>query len=416
VNSRYELPPLSEGTKGEINWFGWMLTVNFPDMSERFEEKQGLRLESEVPLDYLDFSSTITHEGIHFIQALTASYMYRSACHLWHRVQEVIQKVRLFPSDTVITLPLQIESSIGSLLTQMRTKSSTLSTPDVLGVSALDVMEGATVFITHRMQLENMNNHGYLQRIEEQYSVGNLRTYSDAYRLAEWYLGDDIFDIFSVICFLALCSEEPGEMFCHYVRAIGRSGILHDHKRLTVQEIIDLGIAFGVTELKTTVQEINTSGLWHPILFPHVKKVVENLPKGFNLVEFAARPYECEDVEIFRLMRPPLLRFHGKIGNIAPDLPNFFSNAPTPLQEVTDKDNANLIVTLTAICGAVLAMLWPDDYYMHCPHTNCPYYGLRLCHTYAPVPPRYQECGFIERFELVFEHPLSIVQFKKDGE
>jgi hypothetical protein len=414
VNDRYRLPPLREGIKGEINWFGWMLTVNFPDMSGQFEEKQRSHLESQVPRDYLDFSTTITHEGIHFIQALTASYIYRSACRLWHGVQEVIQKVRLFPSDAVITLPLQIESSIGSMLNQMRTKSRNLSTPDVPGVSPLDVIEGATVFITHRMHLENMNNLGYLQRIKEQYSVGNLRTYSDAYRLAEWYLGDDIFDIFSVICFLALCSQEPGQMFCRYVRAIGRSGILHDHKRLTVQEIIDSGIAFGVTELRTTVQEIDTSGLWHPILFPYVKKVVENLPDRFNFVEFAARPYECDDVKIFRLIRPPLLRFEGKVGNIAPDLPDFFSDGPASSQKTTDKDNANLIVTLMAICGAVLAMLWPDEYYMQYPHTNCPYYGLRLCYAYAPVPPSYQECGFIERFESVFERSLSTVQLRKE--
>jgi len=54
-------------------------------------------------------------------------------------------------------------------------------------------------------------------------------------------------------------------------------------------------------------------------------------------------------------------------------------------------------------------MLWPSEYHLQCPHTSCPYHRLRLCHSYAPVPINYQECGFVTRFEVIFKRPLSTV-------
>jgi len=272
--------------KGDISLFSWVATINIPDMANEETTKAGS--ENELPPDQREFALTLTHESIHFIQALSTSYMYRSSCLLWSEVQKVVREIQQLSPSTILTLPFQMNTSIGIMLDQMRAKKGHLSAPNISGISATDLIEGAAVYIAQRMHEPTLNNREYLQLLEAQYSKGNLRVYSDAYRLAEWYLGDDIFDIFSVICFLALCSEEPGATFCKYIQVLGRSGILYTHKRLTVHDLAHLGAIAGITEPITAPQEINVSGV-HPILFRYIMDLIENPPHGIRFVDFAAR-------------------------------------------------------------------------------------------------------------------------------
>ena len=78
------------------------------------------------------------------------------------------------------------------------------------------------------------------------------------------------------------------------------------------------------------------------------------------------------------------------------------------------RKNVNFLVHFMAVCGAAAGLERNGeertDVYMQCPHIACPHYELRLCHTFIPIPPSFQECGFVSTFEDVFKKPLSLVE------
>lgn len=404
---KYVLPPIDETMRGDTNLFGWIVTINLPHVPDIFDGSSSGDATAEVPLEYRDYASTRTHEGIHFIQALTSSYIYRNACLLWEEIKSCIEQVKSLPKGTSVTLPIQLNSKIHSLLTNMRRKSTNLSTPTISGISPLDIIEGAAVYITSRIHQPHLKYEDFGRELENNYGDKIHRVYTDAYLLTEWYLGKSTFDIFSVICYLSLCSYDPGDTFCKYVRALGRSGVIREYERLSSQDIINVGLHYGIKELKTAPQEIEISGE-HPVLFPYIKNIIDSFQVGFPFVEFASRPYESNDIEIFRIMSPPLIRQRGGRGIVSCKLPTFL---PPHLAEGVDwTDNINLIAQISSISGAVMAMLMTGQYYLQCPHHECPYYELRLCNSHIYVPDRFELCSFPILFERIMGLPLKDIR------
>src|SRR5687768_11796599 len=113
--------------KGDINLFGWMVTVNLPD------RLSGTGTDGFHDALQHDFDVNLTHESIHFIQALSTGYVFGKACSLWDEVLRVVHEVKQIPVGQPIPLPLRVDSDILTILEEMRIKSNELTTPDIEG-------------------------------------------------------------------------------------------------------------------------------------------------------------------------------------------------------------------------------------------------------------------------------------------
>jgi hypothetical protein len=328
--------------------------------------------------------------------------MYRQAMLLWREVQACAQRIRDLPQGQAIDLPVAGSEGMSSIFAVMKDKRGASSTPAVRMLSALDIIEGVAVFIQSRMNLHGLTHDGFMQILEKAYGA-TASTYADAYRIADWYLGEDLFEVFSPACFFALCTEDPGPAFCRIIEELGKSGLLRKQKRPAARDIAQVclnGVSGG---LRTGPEEINFSGK-HPILFPYIMQAMELL-KGKDFVEFGARPYECHETTVFDAVMPPLVRHRGGFGVQARFLPDFLGRPDGA------KGNSAFLIHFTAVCGAAMAMALPGNYYMQCPHRECPHHKLRLCHAFAPIPKDYRDCGFVETFQATFEKPISQVRF-----
>lgn len=392
--------PLEVGVKGDSNLFGFVVTLNFEHGLLKDSPTYDGSRESTVPENVRDHHSTLTHEGIHFFHALSTSYLYRLATDLFKEVAHCRSLVRAIPASTAIRLPLTGMEGLGRKFAALGVKVTALSCPQIPGISALDIIEGAAVYISYRFHLRDMGHDGLLERLRAAYGSGSS-PYCDAFRLADWYLGEDLFEVFSPMCFLALCSADPGLTYCRSIEILGKSGILHYNKHPSFDEVVATVSAAGIDEFRTAFEEIEISGQ-HPILTPYINQLSREF-HDFPFKEFFARPYEFNDSNWFEYLVPPLVRYDDGHGIVARKLPTFAN-------ETSERDRVRILIHFTATGGAALAMASPADYYMQCPHTGCPHYRLRLCHAFAPIPKHYRECGFPDTFESVFQRPLQMVE------
>lgn len=399
--------PLADGVLGDTNLFGFVVTLNFTHELLKNSGSYAGNQEVNVPQQVRDHHSTFTHQGIHFFHAMSTSYLYRFAVVLWKEVQRSRDLVRGIPRGTTIRLPLLGTKLLGEMFAAMRIKSNALSCPQIPGVSAHDVIESAAVFISYRMHLPDMDHGSLMNRLDATFGSG-LSPYCDAFRLGDWYLGEDLFEVFSPICFLALCSVDPGLTYCRSIETLGKSGILRRNKHPSFREIVSLMSATGISEFRTAPEEIDISGK-HPILTPYILQLMRERP-DLQFAEFGARPYESDDSDLFEYLVPPLVRYADGRGILSAKLPTLLPLAANISESDRARQHSAFLVHFTAICGAVLAMAEPADYHMQCPHKECPYYRLRLCYAYAPIPEHHRECGFVDTFEDLFQRPLQIVE------
>jgi hypothetical protein len=412
TEQRYQKPPIEPELRGIADLFGWMLAINFERELLEKHSSPLPRPADAVPASFKAAADTLTHETIHFIQALTCGYLYRVACSLFDEVCRVIQQVDRFQPDTTIVLPLQTHSEIPQLFKKLERKTGDLHTKDIPGISPRDLLEGAAYFITERKHCPDLTPPAFLDRLKRQCSFGSLRMYSDAYFLAEFFLGEAAFDVFSAISYIALCSDDPGLAFTGCIRLLGTSGILTSIPRPSAKDLIIRCFAGGMEPIGIPF-DIAESGRRHPILTPYLVALRAKFTL-LNLVEFAARPYEKDKREIWQFLVPPVTRFSGGIGVASEEIPDFLSCNDENHGWPRILSNMMFVAHYSAICGAALAMLSPAGYHMQCIHEQCPYYRLRLCHAYPVVPERFEECGFVRTFEYTFGRKLSLV--KLEGE
>jgi hypothetical protein len=256
------------------------------------------------------------------------------------------------------------------------------------------------------MHLPDIDHLGFLNRLDAFYG-SEPSPYCDAFRLGDWYLGDDLFEVFSPLCFAALCSANPGVTYCRSIEMLGRSGIFRRNRHPSFREISEIIRTPDIGDLRTAPEEFSISGT-HPILTPYIRQLLQE-QSDLHFTEFAARPYESHDLELFKYLTPPLVRFADGHALLSPKLPKLVTLPLDISKEDLVRQYSAFLIHLNALCGAVLAMAAPADYYMQCPHRDCPYFSLRLCHAFAPIPKHYKECGFIVTFEDVFETPSKTI-------
>jgi hypothetical protein len=315
--------------------------------------------------------------------------------------------VRALAPDAPLRIPVPGMEGIARKFAALSVKSNILVTPGIEGISALDVMEGAAVLVAYRSHLPAIDYVSLLQRLSDEFGDASS-PYCDALRLADWFLGEDVFEVFSAVCYLSLCSSDPGRTFCRSIEVLGKSGLLRRNKRPPFRELALLMRTSDVGQLRTAAEEIGRSGE-HPILTPYLAQLMHECPHE-RLVEFAARPYEFHDAEVFDYVTPPLVRFADGQGILARKLPEIGRLRRATKDAERNRQICGVLIHLTALCGAVWTMAEPADYYMQCPHRGCPHYRLRLCHAFAPIPPSYQECGFPQTFADAFHKSMTAVE------
>jgi hypothetical protein len=106
---------------------------------------------------------------------------------------------------------------------------------------------------------------------------------------------------------------------------------------------------------------------------------------------------------------PPLFRFSD--GLMQPNfmLPDLLQLPGEMSKADRQRKNLQSLISMVTISGAMLRMAFDSEYefYMQCPHTECPYFHKRLCHAYPPVPKDYQSCTFPEWFRDAFRQDLE---------
>jgi hypothetical protein len=413
MDDRYARPILDEGVPGLTSLFSWMVTIDQPDVHDAYSNGSTSSAEDPVPTEYQEFSMLLTHEQLHFMQAITTSYLYRLACRAFAEVQAAVAHVKNLPKGHV-KLPISLQWRLPDMLDDMRVKSTELSTPEIPGISALDLMEGSAVYVGQRMQRTGMTNKSYLNYLATSFGAARMGQYSDAYHLAEWYLGDDVFEVFSAICYLALCTEEPGEVFCRYIRALGKSGILNETKKPSTQQIVDIGWTYGIRTVTSSYTEME-KGSRHPILTAHMLSFMANFPEGFPFLEFAARPYEFHDGNIFLNVMAPMTLFRGGTGLSAKYLPDYTKSDGSRAEGDARRTSLDILVGLHTLCGAILAMLLPEEHVMQCPHLECPFHKLQLCYARPMIPAHFEECTFPGFIKEMLGQDLSTFTSARGG-
>jgi hypothetical protein len=391
--------PLDHGVRGDTNLFGFIVTVNYPS-TELSPDVQGL-LEHEIPDVIRDSRSTITHEGIHFLHAAMSSFMYRNAARLWSELQRCVKLAKQFPVGDPITLRSAAER-FNLIFAEFDRESRALRTDQIAGLSPRHIIEGAAVYLADRMHVPDIRHSDFLHRLATTYGDGRSH-YADAYRLGAHFLGESLFEIFSPLCLLSLCTSKPANTFCRGILAIQKSGILRTNHRPSAQEIGAIAVEHGIKGIRTAPQELK-DGVEHPILGPYILEYLAQ-PEDVPFLEFAARPYERDLSTLTKFFTPPLFRFSDGVAIVNPHLPDLLRLEKPLSDEDRRRKNIQFLFAFTTISGAVLRMALPEqyDYYMQCPHNACPYYELRLCHSYPPIPTDYTRCTFPEWFSDVFQ-------------
>jgi hypothetical protein len=400
--------PLGQGVRGDTNLFGFVVTINYP-RPELWADFEGM-LEHDIPDTLRDTFTTATHESIHFLHAATSSFIYQKAAKLWSELKYCVKLAKELPAASPISLRACADR-FHNIFADFDRESRALRTDQIVGVSPRHIIEGAAVFLTDRIHLPNMRHDDFLHRLSNAYG-GGRSYYADAYRLGAHYLGEALFEIFSPLCLLALCTPKPAYTYCRAIEAIGKSGILRVNSKPSAQEIAAIAVEHGIRGIRTAPEEVQ-DGTEHPILTPYILAYLRQ-PQDVPFLEFAARPYEREMASLTKFFIPPIFRLSDGSAIVNPYLPDLSSWDTQLSNEDRRRKNIQFLVYFITISGAVLRMTLPDqyDYYMQCPHTMCPYYELRLCHSYPPIPAEYASCTFPEWFRDVFQRNPDQVELR----
>src|SRR5271165_2411864 len=273
--------------------------------------------------------------------------------------------------------------------------------------------------------------------------------YTRAYHHASAMLGVDAFALFSVICYLALQTRNPGQEFCKLSARL-RTLQGSDHQQFS-QILDDPSVAMVATSAKGTDDRfvpfvIANPGRWpHPILDPYIQliKQLSVLSDGASawLEDFFARPHrylrehdlpgQCLEVlfgtargqntstfvfinDYTRFVLAAPIRIHVNPAEARTMRGTVtFGNPVTVVPmgiAVSDREYAQFTLDMTAAFGMLQTLSAPEsaDCAFYCPQQDCPVYRSRICRMYYKFPiqaGQYRDCAFPQ---LLYELHLNL--------
>lgn len=222
---------MSEGTFSGLPWqdvlwplspapalgnLDWLSGVVFMNVDEPTYERIG-RDQARSPMDE-EIVRTQMHEAFHFYQMLLTGLLYRWVWALNEYVRRALGPAfqRRFESfeDIVSFSAAMPETVADKALAELRRHEAELHATDAAsGLSIISVAESHATFAEWNRGYQT-NSVGHLTVLNSHRVTGDYRA---AYDYALEHLGELAHELFSLLCFLALCSSDPVRSFTRMI-------------------------------------------------------------------------------------------------------------------------------------------------------------------------------------------------------
>jgi hypothetical protein len=203
---------------GNLDWMSGAVFINV-------DQETYLRIgrdQARSPLEE-EIVRTQMHEVFHFYQVLLTGFLYRWVWALNEYVRQAAGQVsrRPFKSfDDIVSFSEALPERVpAEALAHLRRHEAELRATDATsGLSIMSLVESHATFIEWGRSYQ-ANSQGYLTLLNSHGVTGDYRA---AYDYVLDHLGGLAHELFSMLCFLALCSSDPVPSFIRMVSWVGR--------------------------------------------------------------------------------------------------------------------------------------------------------------------------------------------------
>lgn len=335
----------------------------------------------------------IRHEAVHFVQSITAPYVFDYGEQVRKLALQAIKSLK----EGAVGRPALAELRAGLArveagLDEEQGKSSA----DSVGVSPRQLMEAVAVVESLRSLVVDLD---VMQVLEHVPRGREGVTYGRVLGLMVRQLGPSpTIQLTSSLCYLALSSPRPGETFVAMLETLARQPA-SDIARLRAGDPFDVfafNVKSGLLAAAAGGQRVSLFPMWNE----YVRDFAQSGPLAVvhrvagNPSTLLAKTNWSEQLDTKKnadIGVSPLAMFSDGYARVMGRAKNWDNTAVTAF------------VGQAALIGAGLRVLSRADVFQPCAHSACPVHSTRLCHFYYPPPPEsdWHECSFRPMLEGV---------------
>lgn len=322
---------------------------------------------------------TLNHEGVHFLQGMTAAIPYSYSLNLLELCGGLMRECR---EGTLDADRLALNRA-------RYKKLNRLLSMQVRDISTIDLLEAMAVVESFRATSINPASSDFVKYVETYYFAREspYRRVIDIIRTT--FDDQTAFESTSRICFLSLNGDSPPNSFWTIIGELRRC---EDPWRLSAIDICKrVGLDYKATLIAQHhyISEVLST---HKILAPYIE-YLSKLGSLEELFEFAAQlshwlsgggPKGAENLV------PPAVLYTGGRGK------------KMGLAKEWNNGQFFVFIDTAALVGACQSILTGNKCYLSCPHSECPVHITRLCHAWYAIPKDWRKCAFPTRFIVQF--------------
>jgi hypothetical protein len=282
IRDHYRLP---DGVWGYLDWVTGLVRVNVSS-----HEFSGSKRTEQ-------FELTLNHELIHAFQICTTGYLYRLGTELLREVVRIILSVSANPDVfELIRTPPPSSVKIDTLLFEIDCANTD-------GITVRDLVEGYAYYAHEALQDVALSGATYARRL----AAAPAREYANAFRYSEQRINERAFEVFPLLCYLALLFRDPPDVFCklHDLLPLGR----WPAKPKFFRQVVRLLDQIPAEYLGIPSQEQKLYNLDNPFYSWSMRKIRETI--GPSLLEYVGEPGRIPNAVQEALLRPIILNdFH----------------------------------------------------------------------------------------------------------
>jgi hypothetical protein len=215
IRDHYRLP---DNVWGFLDWVTGLIRINLT--SDQFSGSE--RTEQ--------FELTLNHELFHAFQICTTGYMYRLCMELLREICRIIISTgKTLDLNKLIRTPPPSSSTLDASLTEIDRANSD-------GITARDLIEGYAHYSHEALQNPALDALDYARSL----AAAPGHTYTNAFSYSEQRIGAETFELFPLLCYLALLFRDPPSVFCRlHDLLLPRSGLIRGKRRRQVVKLLD---------------------------------------------------------------------------------------------------------------------------------------------------------------------------------
>jgi hypothetical protein len=335
----------------------------------------------------------IRHEAAHFVQSITAPYVF-----------DYGEQVRKLALQAITCLK---EGAPGvHALAELRARLARINvsldeeqgkfSADGVGVSPRQLMEAVAVIESLRSLIVDLD----VRQVLEHLPRGRAEiTYGRVLGLMVRQLGPSpTIHLTSSVCYLALSSPRPGETFVAMLETLARQPASEIAKLRAGDpfDVFAFNVKSGLLAVAAAGQRVSVFPMWNE----YVRDFAQSGPLAVvhrvasNPSTLLAKTNWSEQLDTKKI---------AEIG--VPPLAMFSDGYAQVMGRAKYWDNAAVMAFIgqAALIGAGVRVLSRADVFQPCAHSACPVHATRLCHFYYPPPPEsdWRECSFRPMLEGV---------------